>query len=304
MSARDWVFIFALGIGWGLSFMFNAVLLRELGPLSVALGRVGFGALGCWVYLLATRQFAALSARRVCALLGFGAFSYAAPFSFYAIGQQDIASGVAGIVNATTPAMAVVVSHFWPQIWGGGERASLLKSLGVLCGFGGIVLLSLPILRDGGSSQIWAVCVTLCAPLCYAFSVNIARQFQGIPPVVIVAWGLTGATLALVPVALWQEGLPVITRAETWASLVVIGFVLTAAAFILFYNVLPRVGPTNITLVTLIAPMSALAAGVLVLGEVFLPAHFAGLALILFGLLLIDGRLFGKGRQNQNQPKG
>ena len=82
--------------------------------------------------------------------------------------------------------------------------------------------------------------------------------------------GLGGATLALVPLAL-QEGVPVITRVETWASLAVIGFVLTAAAFILFYNVLPRVGATNITLVTLIAPMSALAA-VLVLGEVFLPA--------------------------------
>lgn len=294
MAARDWFFIFCLGIGWGLSFMFNAVLLRELGPLSVALGRVGFGALGCWVYLLVTRQFVSLSAGRMLALVGFGALSYAAPFSFYAIGQQDIASGVAGIVNATTPALAVVVSHFWPKVWGGGEQASLLKSLGVVAGFAGIVLLSLPILRTGGGSQIWAVCVTLCAPLCYAFSVNIARQFQGIPPVVIVAWGLSGATLALVPLAVWQEGVPVITRAETWASLAVIGFVLTAAAFILFYNVLPRVGATNITLVTLIAPMSALAAGVLVLGEVFLPAHFAGLALILFGLLLIDGRLFRK----------
>lgn len=287
MALKYWLVIFILGIGWGMSFMFNAILLRELGPLSVSMGRVGFGALGCWIYVLAAHKPVTRDPRRWLSLLGFGALSYAGPFAFYALGQQHIASGVAGIVNATTPALAVVVSHFWP----GGERATFTKSLGVLCGFLGIVLLSLPMLGGGQSSALWAVLITLCAPLCYAFSVNIARGFRDMQPVVLVAIALTGATVVIAPLALWSEGTPQITRPETWASLLVLGFVLTSAAFIAFYWVLPKVGPTNITLPTLIAPVSALFLGTTVLGETLLAEHLWGMVAILLGLLLIDGRI-------------
>jgi drug/metabolite transporter (DMT)-like permease len=288
MALKYWFVIFVLGIGWGMSFMFNAILLRELGPLSVSLGRVAFGALGCWLWVLARRRRVPLDWGRALALLGFGALSYAAPFAFYALGQQHIASGVAGIVNATTPAFAVLVSHFWP----GGERATVLKTLGVAFGFFGIVLLSWPVLQQGGGSELWAILLTLCAPVCYAFSVNFARSFRDLEPVVMVALALTGATVSIAPLALAMEGMPVITRAETWASLAFIGFVLTSAAFIVFYWVLPKVGPTNITMPTLIAPVSALVLGVWVLGEVLEAEHLYGMGAILAGLLLIDGRLF------------
>ncbi|MDP5218191.1 DMT family transporter [Ruegeria sp. 2205SS24-7] len=287
MALKYWIVIFVLGIGWGMSFMFNAILLRELGPLSVSMGRVGLGALGCWVYVLGARKPVRLGWRRALALLGFGALSYAAPFAFYALGQQHIASGVAGIVNATTPAFTVIVSHFWP----GSERATLMKTLGVICGFAGIVVLSLPVLGRGASSEFWAILLTACAPLCYAFSVNIARAFRDMQPVVLTALALTGATIAIAPLALWTEGIPVITRAETWASLAFIGIVLTAAAFIAFYWVLPKVGPTNISTVTFIAPISALILGTWVLDERLLPEHLLGMVAIFAGLVLIDGRL-------------
>jgi len=288
MALKYWLVIFVLGIGWGMSFMFNAILLRELGPLSVSLGRVACGALGCWIWVLVRRRRVPLDWTRPLALLGFGALSYAGPFAFYALGQQHIASGVAGIVNATTPAFAVLVSHFWP----GGERATVLKTLGVALGFFGIVLLSWPVPQQGRGSELWAILLTLCAPVCYAFSVNFARSFRDLEPVVMVALALTGATVAIAPLALVMEGMPVITRAETWASLAFIGFILTSAAFIVFYWVLPRVGPTNITMPTLIAPVSALVLGVWVLGEVLEAEHLYGMGAILAGLLLIDGRLF------------
>lgn len=287
LALKYWMVIFILGIGWGMSFVFNAILLRELGPLSVSMGRVGLGALGCWIYVALTRKRVPQQARRWLALFAFGALSYAAPFAFYAVGQQHISSGVAGIVNATTPAFTVVVAHFWPR----GERATLLKCLGVLCGFFGIVLLSMPLLRSGQSSEAWAVLVILCAPLCYAFSVNFARSFKDLEPVVLVAIALTGATLAIAPLAIAREGLPVIAQPETWASLMVIGFVLTSAAFIVFYWVLPKVGPTNITMPTLIAPVSALLLGTYLLGEPLLATHLWGMLVILTGLLLIDGRI-------------
>ena len=303
MPLKYWLVICILGIGWGMSFMFNAILLRELGPLSVSMGRVAFGAFGCWIYVIGARLPVRLTLARAVGLLGFGALSYAAPFAFYALGQQFIGAGVAGIVNATTPAFAVIVSHFWP----GGERATLLKSLGVVCGFAGIVVLSLPLRHSGAKSEFWAILLILLAPVCYAFSLNFARAFRDMQPVVLVALALTGATLAIAPLALWQDGLPHITRIETWASLLMIGFVLTSAAFIAFYWLLPKVGPTNISTVTLIAPVSALVLGTWVLGETLRPEHLLGMAAILVGLLLIDGRIVRRFRPRafgKDQPKG
>ncbi|WP_282077315.1 DMT family transporter [Epibacterium ulvae] len=292
MALRYWGIIFVLGIGWGMSFMFNAILLRELGPVTISLGRVGFGALGCWIYLCLRGSDWRLPIGQIAALFGFGMLSYALPFTFYALGQQHIASGIAGIVNATTPALAVVAAHLWP----GGERATLLKSLGVMAGVLGMIVLSVPILQGGASSEIWAVLIVLGAPVCYAISVNVARQFKGMEPVVLVAWALTGATLGLLPVALWQDGVPGHIGLASLGAFLVLGFVLTSAAFIVFYWVMPRVGPTNITLPTLIAPTSALFLGIWVLGEPLFASHLYGLALILFGLLLIDGRLFKRKR--------
>ena len=141
----------------------------------------------------------------------------------------------------------------------------------------------------------------------YSDASNFARAFRDMPPVVLVALALTGATLSIAPLALWQEGLPHITRAETWASLLMIGFVLTSAAFIAFYWLLPKVGPTNISTVTLIAPVSALVLGTSVLGETLLPEHLVGMAAIFAGLLLIDGRIVRRwqaDREYKDQPKG
>lgn len=287
MALRYWAVILILGIGWGMSFMLNAILLRELGPYSISFLRVFLGALGCWAWVLAARRPVLLGPGRVAALIGFGALSYAAPFAFYALGQQHVASGVAGIINATTPVFVVTVAHVWP----GGEKATANKAAGVACGIAGIVLLSLPVLRQGGSSEAWAVLVILGAPVCYGFSMNIARSFRDIEPVVMVAVALSGASAAIAPLAFWQEGVPQPTRPETWAALAMIGFVLTSAAFIALYWVLPKVGPANISIPTMVAPVSAILLGTLVLGEELQAAHFGGLAAVLAGLVLMDGRL-------------
>ncbi len=287
MPLGYWGLIVLLGIGWGSSFLFNEILLRELGPLTVSLGRVGLGALGCWLWIAATGRKARLPVAAVLGLFALGVVFFALPFALYPLSQRHIGSGVAGIINAMTPVMVVIVSQLWP----GGERATWAKSLGVAAGFAGIAVLTLPVLRAGVSAELRAILTALCAPICYGVATNLARRFREIDPTLVAAWSLTGATLAIAPVALGAEGLPVITRAETWASLAMIGFVLTSAAFIALYWLLPRVGATTVSTVTFIAPVSAVLLGVFVLGEAVRPAHLAGMALILAGLVLIDGRL-------------
>ncbi|GAB4388425.1 DMT family transporter [Albidovulum sp.] len=287
MPLRYWALIATLGILWGSSFLFNQILLREIGPLTVSLGRVGLGALGCWAWILASGRDARLPAGTVLGLFLLGLVFFALPFALYPLSQRHIGSGVAGIVNAMTPVMVVVVSHLWP----GGERANWRKALGVMAGLAGIVTLALPVLRQGVNAEFWAILTALCAPLCYGIATNLARRFRAIDPTIIAAWSLTGAALAMAPVALGLEGWPVITRAETWVSLAMIGFVLTSAAFIAFYWLLARAGATMTSTVTFIAPVSAVLLGVGVLGEALLPAHLAGMALIFLGLVVIDGRL-------------
>lgn len=287
MSVRDWLIVVALGIGWGAAFIFNAVLLREVGPLSVSFLRIALGAATCWVWVLASGKRVPWGAVLAGQALVLGVVNYAIPFAVYPIAQQYITSGVAGIVNAMMPIMVVIVSHFWP----GGERATPAKSLGILFGFAGIVVLTLPALRGGAENEVWAILFTLLAPLCYAVAMNYLRRLKGIDPAVIAAMALTGGAFAIAPVMLAAEGVPQIATAGGWLSVAGLGVVLTGLAFIVLYAIVPRIGATNASTVTFIAPVSAVLLGHLVLGDAIAPSHLLGMAMIFLGLLAIDGRV-------------
>lgn len=303
MPTRYWVLILTLGFCWGGAFLLNAVLLRDLGPLTVSMGRVGFGAAGCWVWALATGRRMRRPLPDIGGLFLLGVVFFAVPFALYPISQQHLPSGVAGIVNAMTPVMVVIVSHVWP----GGEKADLSKVLGVATGFAGIVVLSLPYLGAGHATELWAIAVALCAPVCYGIATNHARRFTGLDSTVIAAWSLTGATLFIAPLALTVEGMPQVDRVETWGALFVIGVILTSVGFTLLYWLLPRAGATAASTVTFVAPMSAVLLGAHFLNETVLPLHMAGMATIFAGLVLIDGRLvrmLALRAATVSQPKG
>lgn len=302
MSLRYWSLILLLGIGWGSSMFFNEILLRELGPLQVALGRVGLGAVGCWIWVMATRRRVRVDGRFLGNAVIFGFLQYAAPLAIFPAAQEHITSGEAGIVNAMTPVMVVIISHFWP----GGERATPAKVLGVMAGFAGIVTLALPALEGGASGAFAAIAFCMLAPLCYGIAVNWFRRFRGAEAGVITAWSLACGTLMLAPVAIGIEGVPVIHGAATWGALFFLGFVLTAAAFVLLFWLLPRIGAIATSTITFITPVSAVTLGALFLHEPFRPAHLAGMAAIFLGLLLIDGRVLRRlapGLAGQGQPK-
>jgi len=295
---RYWAVILLLAAGWGSSFFFNEILLRELGPLMVGLGRVSFGALGCWIWLLGQKTvrggklgFGGVS---LLVLILFSAFQYAIPLTVYPLTQQYITSSAAGIVNALTPIMVVIVSHLWPQ----GEKMTFLRSIGVLFGFFGIVLLALPSLQGQGESDPWALFATVSAPVCYAVALNLIRWLDKMDRVLLTTWSLTFATLMLVPAAFMVEGLPVITQAETWYALFTIGFLLTSAAFILLFWLIPKVGGTTASTITFIAPVASVLLGVLILNEQLLPIQYAGMGVIFLGMVFVDGRMLRGLRSN------
>lgn len=298
MPLRYWLLIILLAAGWGSSFFFNEILLRELGPLWVALGRVGIGALGCWAWLFATRANLRISTALFWTMIAFGLFQYALPLAIYPLTQQYITSSAAGIVNAMTPVMVVVVSHFWPN----GEQATWSKGIGVILGFAGIVVLAWPSFAGEGPSDPIALVLTILAPLCYGIALNLLRMLDGVDRVLLTAWSATIGALMLAPVTIGLEGLPTITKAETWGALLMIGLVLTSAAFILLYWLVPKIGGTNASTITFLAPISSVLLGVFILAEVILPIQYVGMAVIFSGLLFIDGRLLK--RLGVSQPNG
>lgn len=287
MSLRDWFLIIMLGAIWGCSFVFNAVLIRELGPLWVTSFRVGIGALGCWIFLAALRKPVPRDPKLWLQLAGLGIIAYAIPFALFPLAQADLASGVAAIINALTPMVTAIISHFWI----GGEKASPTKFAGVAIGFIGAAILVSPTLAAGGNSELWAVAACLGATLCYGLSLNITRSYKHVEPTAFAAIALTGAAVVAMPIAFLSEGIPHMTRPETWGAALAIGLLSTAFTFQIMYRILPRVGATNFATTTFIAPISALIIGVTVLDETVLPIQILGMLVIFFGLLFIDGRI-------------
>lgn len=287
MPIRYWLLILILGIGWGSSMFFNAILVRELGPLQTSMGRVGLGAIGCWAWVLGSGRDARVSRAFLFNATILGIFQYAAPLAIFPAAQAHITAGEAGIVNAMTPIMVVIISQFWP----GGEKATVWKTLGVICGFVGILIIGSPALKPGAGAELRGLLLCVLAPISYGISLNWVRRLKGSDPAVMTAWALSAGTLCVAPLAFWVEGTPVITRPETWAALLFIGFVLTSAAFILLFWLLPRVGATTTSTITFITPVSAVLLGVMFLHERLLVEHLIGMAAIFVGLLLIDGRL-------------
>jgi drug/metabolite transporter (DMT)-like permease len=291
MPVRYWALIIGLGAVWGCSFLFNAILIREIGPLWVSAGRVSIGAVICWVYFAATRRTLPRDPKLYPQLLLLGILNYAVPFALFPFAEQHVASSIIGVINGLTPMTTVIVSQLWP----GGEKATWNKSLGVLIGFAGAIILASPSL-GAGSTEIIALLAALLATCCYALTLNYARRFKGLDSATIASSSLTGAALVMVPAALLFEGVPVITRPETWGALFGIGVFSNSFSFLLVYWLLPKVGATNLSLNTFITPISAILLGVLVLHEGFVPVQIAGIVVIFLGLVVIDGRLIRRSR--------
>jgi drug/metabolite transporter (DMT)-like permease len=282
-----WALIVLLGTIWGCSFLFNAILVREIGPIWVSALRTAIGALGCWAFFVATRRTLPRDPRLYAQFLVLGLFNYAIPFILFPLAAKDVASGIIGVLNAMTPMATVIVSQLWP----GGEKATPNKLAGVLIGFVGAVILASPAFSAGGTTQLWAIGACVLAICCYAISLNYARRFRTIDSAAVAASSLTGATLVTLPLAFIAEGVPVITLPETWAALFAIGLLSSTFAFLLLYWLLPKVGATNMSLNTYVAPVAAILLGVIVLHERFELMHMVGIAVVFVGLVFMDGRL-------------
>lgn len=295
MGLREWTLLIVLSVLWGGSFFFVGVAVTDLPPLTIVMLRVGIAAAALWsmVLLMGLRPPKELKVWGV--LLGMGMLNNVIPFTLIVWGQTQIASGLASILNATTPIFTVVAAGmFLPD-----ERMTPLKLVGVLIGLAGVtVMIGLPVMEGYGS--VLAQVAVIAAALSYAFAGVYGRRFKAmaIDPLVAAAGQITTSAFVLLPLALIVDGPIDITgtRSGTWAAIAGLAIFSTAVAYVLYFKILELAGATNLLLVTLLIPVSAILLGSLFLDESLVPAHFAGMALIALGLSAIDGRLWQRKR--------
>lgn len=289
MTSRDWAILLLLSVLWGGSFFFLEVALRELPPITVMLLRVGLGALPLIAFLTLRGEQLPVSPRIWGMFLILGLLNNALPFVLYAYAQLSIESGLASILNATTPLWGVLVAHLFTR----DERATPGKVAGVLLGFGGVGAMIGAGANLGGEALAIVMC--LGATLAYALAAVYARRFRplGIPPLTVATGQLIGATLLLLPFSLFVERpwTMVMPGPETWWSIIGFALICTSFAYWLYFRLLETAGATNALLVTFLIPVTAILLGALVLGETLEPRHYFGMTLIALGLAAIDGRL-------------
>lgn len=289
MSVTAWFLLILLSVLWGGSFFFAEIALRELPTLTVVLGRVGIAAIALHILVIATGQRMPTNLSLWGAFLIMGALNNLIPFSLIVWGQTEITSGLASILNATTPLFAVIVAHVLTV----DEKLTANRLAGVIVGLAGTILMIGPAALAGIGAETLAQIAVLTAAMTYAFASLFGRRFKGLPPTIVACGQVTCSTLLLIPLVLvvdrpFDLALP---GHATWASLLGIGILSTALAYILYFKILALAGATNLMLVTFLIPISALLLGSLFLGEIITRAQLAGMALIGAGLALIDGRL-------------
>ena len=291
MTTIEWGLLIALSALWGGSFLFNGILVRELPPLTIVAGRVTLAAVVLWAIVRLSGHAVPRSREVWLAFLGMGVLNNVIPFSLIVWGQTHIASGLASILNATTPLFAVIVAHGMTE----DEKMTGGRLVGVLVGFAGVALMIGPSVLSDLGTNVLAQLAVLGAAVSYAFAGIWGRRFRrmGLPPLLPAAGQVTASALIMLPVALvvdrpWTLAMP---SQEAWLALFGLAVLATALAYVIFFRILATAGATNLMLVTFLIPVSAILLGALVLGEVLAPKHFAGMALIAVGLAAIDGRV-------------
>src|SRR3954471_18614387 len=291
MNRNDWLNLGILALIWGGAFFFIGVAVRHVQPLTYVWLRLTIAAAAMWGFLHFKGQKLGLPGSAWGSILLLALLNNALPFTLFGWGQTHIASGLASILNATTPIWGVVVAHFLTQ----DERMSPRKIAGVLLGFGGVATMIGPSLLSSLGTNALAQLACVTASLSYALAAVWARRFRriGVSPLSVTTGQLTAGAAIMLPVSLivdhpWQLAMPPLSA---WGAIVALALLCTAFGYVLYFRLIDRAGATNALLVTLMVPPTAILLGALFLNETLAPQDFLGLGLIALGLAAIDGRL-------------
>jgi drug/metabolite transporter (DMT)-like permease len=288
MDARDWSRLVFLSVLWGATFFFTSLALRELPPLTLVFLRLTIATLILlpiiWLHKIKLPSgIAGWQPYAVMALI-----NNVIPFSLIVMAQTYIPSGMASVLNATTPVFTVLVAAAF-----GDERLILRRVVGVLLGLTGVIVLR-GFAFEIDSDQTIGILLSLGATVSFGFSALWAtRKLTGKPPLATATFQLMSASVMMFCLAVvfdrpWQLEMP---GGVTWSAILGLASLSTALAFIVFFQIIIRSGASTVMLVTLLVPVSAILLGYFILGEYIATREIVGALIIGSALLVMDGRI-------------
>lgn len=288
MGFKNFLWLLFLAALWGPSFLFIKVAVGEIPPMTLAMGRVGLASVALYAILrLQGRQLPGWDGIwKHFAVMGF--FSNALPFALFSWGEIYIDSALAAILNGTTPLFTIILAHYLID----DEHMTPVKAGGVLLGFGGLAMLIAPSLLGGVQATSWGLVAVTVAAASYGVAIVYGRKkLRGLPPLVGPNAQLIMATLYLIPLSLLLER-PFQMPVPSWAaagSLLMLSMFGTALAFVIYYRVMEITSATYLSMVTYLVPVFGLILGVVVLNEQPGWNAYLGCALILLGVMVVNG---------------
>jgi drug/metabolite transporter (DMT)-like permease len=302
MNAREWAMLLLLSLLWGCSFFLVAVALTELPPITIVWLRVSLAAVALNLIAFAVGVRMPTDRRSLAAFAQMALLNNVIPFLLLVWGQTQVASGVASIINATTPIFTTLIAHVTTT----DEKMTTNRVIGVIIGFVGIVAMIGTSALNAMSGHLLGEIAILCAAVFYACSSIFGRRFSplGIAPLASAAGMTTASAMILLPMFLVVDQPWTLPFPSTSVVLAVLSSALfaTTFAYLLFFRILATAGATNLMLVTFLQPVTAIILGVSILGERLEPRHLVGMALIAFGLSAIDGRIWQRLRARTMSP--
>lgn len=290
MPRRDAIDLILLGAIWGAAFLFIRIAVPEFGPIALVEVRIAIAAamLVGWVALRGT--LGAFKGRWA-ALFVIGASNTAVPFALFAYATRTVPAGFAAVLNATVPLWGALIGRIVFR-----ERLGLDRSIGLLVGFIGVMVLVAPKLSVGGETL--AIAAALVASVLYALAAHLTRRMlPGMGSLEISAGSVLASVILLaVPTAMsWPAVMP---GAAAWWSVLALAVGATALGYVLYFRLLENAGPTAAMAVTYLIPMFGMLWGWLFLDEAATTTMLIGCGCILAGVAVATGfvRSWARGR--------
>ncbi|WP_163392266.1 DMT family transporter [Enterovibrio norvegicus] len=289
MKQKDVAELLLLAALWGASFLFIRYAVPDFGPFALIMVRVVLASVLLLPILMLRKQLHEFRANWLhsCCV---GLFSSAIPFVLFAFAMMNVSSGFAAILNTSTPIWGAIIAYFWL-----GDKLTYTRMTGLFIGVVGVMVLVWGKLDFGSSGLGWSLLAVIGATVFYGISASYAKRFlKGVPPLVTAAGSQIGSSVALFPLGLlfWPEVNP---SQASWIAAIILGFVSTGFAYILYFRLIERVGPTNAITVTYLIPLFAAVWGYFLLDESVTLRMILGAGTIFLGTALATGLVkFGK----------
>ena len=284
MSLKNWFKFFSLSLIWGTSFFWIKIGLEEVAPITLVFYRVFFATLGLVILFLITRKKYPMKFWWLYLFLGF--FNVAFPFILITWSETHISSGMASVMNSTQSlATALIAAIFIKE-----ERLTPQRILGLVIGFGGVIMLMSDRLSGGLNGQLLGILAMALAVLSYGGSSVFARlKNKGVSPESQALGQMAFGLIFLVPAMLTFEAPFVLPKLPiSYISFAWLGLLGSFVAAIIWYQLLDEIGPSRVSMTTYLLPLIGISLGAIVLDEKIGWRLLAGGVLIILGIIIVN----------------